>query len=183
MDAIETVSHDHRRMEQLFTDYDAAACDSDRRTVVKTLVRELSRHAELDELIIYPLAAELLSDGKQAVTDRFRTHTEIKYTLVALDKLVGDDALPRRAIDNLMSEMREQVEYHVQEDERDLLPRLGRQLEPDDIAEVGVVLELGRHFAPTRAHLNGPRQPPAPTLAAPVATAFDRLRDRLTGRP
>lgn len=183
MDAIETLSHDHRIVEQLLRDYDAATTDPERRTIVETLVRELSKHAILEELIIYPLAEKLLRDGDRAVTARLGTHSEMKYVLVALDRLMADSVLPRRAIDNLMAEMREQVGCHVKEDEGDLLPRLGRCLDRDELEEVGFVLELGRHFAPTRAHLNGPERPPALALATPVAGAFDRLQDRLSGRP
>ena len=50
MDALDVPAHDHRMVEQLFRDYHAAASDAQRRAVVELLVRELSRHAALEEL-------------------------------------------------------------------------------------------------------------------------------------
>jgi hypothetical protein len=55
MDAIELLCHDHRMVEQLFRDYRAAATDGQRRGVVEIIVRELSKHAALEELMFYPL--------------------------------------------------------------------------------------------------------------------------------
>ncbi len=56
MDAIELLKHDHRMVEQLFRDYQAAASDEQRRGVVEIVIRELSKHAALEELMVYPLA-------------------------------------------------------------------------------------------------------------------------------
>ena len=78
MDAIELLSHDHRMVEQLFRDYDAAASDSQRRGVVAILVRELSKHVALKELIVYPLARQVLPDGDNAVDERLKAHINVK---------------------------------------------------------------------------------------------------------
>jgi transcriptional antiterminator Rof (Rho-off) len=40
-DAIELLCHDHRMVEQLFRDYQAAASETQRREVVEIMVREL----------------------------------------------------------------------------------------------------------------------------------------------
>ena len=53
MDAVELLSHDHRMVEQLFRDYTAAASDTQRRGVVEIMIRELSKHAALEELLVY----------------------------------------------------------------------------------------------------------------------------------
>ena len=82
-----------------------------------------------------------------------------------------------------MAKMREQIEHRVSEDEGDLLPRLGAKLDQEALDEFGRLLEQGKHFAPTRAHINVPDRLPGLALAAPVAAALDRLRDRLEGRP
>jgi transcriptional antiterminator Rof (Rho-off) len=50
-DAIELLCHDHRMVEQLFRDYQAAASETQRRGVVEIMVRELSKHAALEELM------------------------------------------------------------------------------------------------------------------------------------
>ncbi|WP_143631331.1 hemerythrin domain-containing protein, partial [Streptomyces thermovulgaris] len=67
MDAIELLKHDHRRVEQLFRDYRAAASRTQRRAVVELMIRELSQHAALEEMMLYPLAKKVLPDGEQRV--------------------------------------------------------------------------------------------------------------------
>jgi len=51
------------------------------------------------------------------------------------------------------------------------------------LLELGEAIDEAKQTAPTRAHPHAPDQPPALTLAAPVAAVYDRLRDRLQGRP
>jgi hemerythrin superfamily protein len=117
VDAIELLKHDHRMVEQLFRDYDAAASDRQRRGVVEIAIRELSKHAALEELTVYPFARQLLPAG--AV----------------------------------------------------------------NVDELGQQLDKAKHTAPTRPHPMAPDQPPALAMAAPVAAIYDRVRNRLQGRP
>lgn len=47
----------------------------------------------------------------------------------------------------------------------------------------GQLLARSEHTAPTRPHPHAPAEPPALSLAGPVAAAHDRLRDPMQGRP
>ena len=180
MDAIDLLSHDHRMVEQLFRDYEAAASDTQRRGVVEMLIRELSKHAALVELIIYPLAKDVLPEGHSAVEERLNAHLNLKFILYALDKLPAED---REATDHLIAKLQQAVDKHVRTDERELLPKLRDALDQHALDELGYVLDQAKKVAPTRPHPHAPDQPPALVLAAPVAAAYDRLRDRSQGRP
>jgi hemerythrin superfamily protein len=87
MDAMELLCHDHRMVEQLFRDYQAARSDTQRRGVVEIVVRELSKHAALEELMFYPLAKKVLPDGQQEIDEHLAEHLSVKKTLLALDEL------------------------------------------------------------------------------------------------
>jgi hemerythrin superfamily protein len=179
MDAIELLCHDHRMVEQLFRDYRAAASDSQRRGVVEIMIRELSKHAALEELLVYPLARQVLPDGRREVDEHLAEHLSVKRTLTALDRLsAGDDQA-----DGLMAELQRDVEQHVREEEGELLPRLREAVDAQTLDELGRVLDQAKRSAPTRPHPHAPDQPPLLTLAAPVAAMYDRLRDRLQRRP
>ncbi|MFH9352135.1 hemerythrin domain-containing protein [Kitasatospora sp. NPDC017646] len=91
MDAIELLEHDHRMVEQLFRDYPAAASDTQRRGVVEVLIRELSEHAALEELMVYPLARKVLPDGDRLIDRHLAEHGGVKRSLLALDRLGRDD--------------------------------------------------------------------------------------------
>lgn len=179
MDALEVLTHDHRMVEQLFRDYHAAASDKQRRAVVELLVRELSKHAALEESMIYPLAKRVLDDGAQEVDEHLSEHMALKKTLLALDRLPEGD----ERTDDLVARLRRDVEEHVREVEGEFMPRIRAAVPQEDLAELGQLLEKAKRSAPTRPHPHAPDHPPALTLAGPVAAAYDRLRDRLQGRP
>ncbi|MFF4213073.1 hemerythrin domain-containing protein [Streptomyces sp. NPDC001796] len=179
MDAIELLMHDHRMVEQLFRDYHAAASAAQRRAVVETLVRELSKHAALEELMVYPLAKKVLSDGDQRIREHLSEHRAVKETLLALDKQSGDD----ERTSELMDELRREVEEHIREEEGELMPLLRDAVSEEELLRLGRLLARSKQTAPTRPHPNAPDEPPALAFAGPVAAAYDRLRDRLQGRP
>jgi hemerythrin superfamily protein len=86
VDAIELLKHDHRMVEQLFRDYDAAHSDAQRRGVVEIMIRELSKHAALEEITVYPFAKKYLGDAVD-VQQQLSEHMAVKETLTALDAL------------------------------------------------------------------------------------------------
>ncbi|MFF9219225.1 hemerythrin domain-containing protein [Streptomyces viridosporus] len=179
MDALDVLAHDHRMVEQLFRDYHAAASDGQRRAVVELLVRELSRHAALEELMVYPLARTALPDGRRLVDRRLDEHKALKRTLAELDRLDEGDA----RTDDLVARLRRDVEEHVREQETDFLPGLRAAVGQERLDALGRALVRAKRTAPTRPHPNAPDRPPALALAAPMAAAYDRVRDRLQGRP
>jgi ribosomal protein L31E len=183
MDAIQVLGYDHRVIEQLFHDYETAVSSSEHRRAAQILVRELSKHATVEKLIVYPLAKDVLPQEEHVLNERMKDYIAMEYALQALDRLLTDHSLPLEASNALIGEIRQLVQEHVREDEEILLPRLAENLDQRTLEEFGILLEQAKHFAPSRPHLNMPDEPPALALAAPVAAAFDRIRDRLQGRP
>ncbi|PRX50991.1 hemerythrin HHE cation binding domain-containing protein [Prauserella shujinwangii] len=179
MDAIELLAHDHRMVEQLFRDYHAAASAEQRRGVVQITVRELSKHAALEELMVYPLARKVLPDGAREIDEHLAEHRDVKKTLAALDTMPAGD----ERMDSLMAELRREVAEHVREEEGELLPKLRGALDQQALDELGEALDKAKRTAPTRPHPRAPDRPPGLTFAGPVAAIYDRLRDRLQGRP
>lgn len=183
MDAVELLKHDHRMVEQLFRDYRATGGppggERQRRGVVEIMVRELSKHAALEELMFYPFAKSVLPAGDHAVEDRLAGHRPIKELLLELDHLSPGDN--REA--GLMERLEAQVHQHVDADEGGLLPRVRDGADDVALAELGDEIDKAKQKAPTRPHPAAPDKPPALAMAAPVAAIYDRLRDRLQGRP
>jgi hemerythrin superfamily protein len=179
MDAVDLLEHDHRMVEQLFRDYTAAASEPQRRGVVEILVRELSKHAALEELMVYPLARKVLPDGAEEIDRHLAEHMAVKKLLLELDKLGPGDEQTQP----LMAELAGELTEHIREEETNLLPRLREHLDQQALDDLGAALDKGKHTAPTRPHPAAPTQPPALALAAPVAAIYDRMRDRLQGRP
>lgn len=177
MDAIELLMHDHRVVEQLFRDYRAAASGAQRRAVIESLVVELAEHGALEEFMIYPLAKRVLPGGEREIHACLAEHREAKKTLLALDKLSEGDERAGALVERL----RQEIEEHVRGEEGRLLPRLRAAVSQKELDELGQLLQQAKQTAPTRPHPHAPVEPPA--AAGSVTEAYDRLRDRLQGRP
>jgi hypothetical protein len=165
--------------EQLFRDYESSASETQRRGVMEIAIRELAKHAALEELAVYPLAREVLPDGAELVEQQLRGHTAIKNTLNALDHLPAGAPQERE----LAGRLRAEVTEHVQQQESRMLPALREAVDQQALDELGHYLDEAKRTAPTRPHIHAPDTPPVLTLAAPVAALLDRFRDRLQGRP
>jgi hemerythrin superfamily protein len=179
MDAIELLKHDHRMVEQLFRDYRAAASDQQRKGVIDILIRELAKHAAVEELLFYPLAKKVLPDGEAEIDHDLEEHMAVKEVLVRLDGMSPQD----ERLDGLVQQLQDDVLHHVEEEENDLMPKVRQHLDTDALRDLGEEIEKAKKTAPTRAHPGAPDEPPALALAAPLAAIYDRLRDRLQGRP
>ncbi|WP_180687419.1 hemerythrin domain-containing protein [Streptomyces gossypiisoli] len=179
MDGLEVLVHDHRMVEQLFRDYYSAASPTQRRAVVELLIRELSKHAALEELMVYPLARKSLPDGERLVDEHLGEHMAVKETLADLDRLGEDD----ERTDELIARLRRDVEEHVREEEGEFMPRLREAVDQQRLDELGRMLMRAKQTAPTRPHPHAPDRPPMLAFAGPVAAAYDRFRDRLQRRP
>lgn len=178
MNAIELLKHDHRMVEQLFRDYRAAASDGQRRGVAEILIRELSKHAAVEETLFYPFAVQVLGD-RVVVERELAGHLTLKQLLVDLNRTASGD----RGQDELMRRVESAVAEHVRDEEDELMPSLDAVTDEQALAELGQAIDDSKGRAPTRTHPHAPDRPPALTLAAPVASIYDRLRDRIQGRP
>lgn len=182
MDAIDMLKHDHRMVEQLFRDYQAAASPDQRRGVVDIMIRELSKHAAVEEEMFYPLASRVLPDGESRVRRHLDQHKHLKRDLAALDGL-HVQAADGTATDEALQRLQHDIARHVEQDERDLMPKVRAAVDEQALTELGSALDQAKHVAPTRPHPDAPDEPPALTLAAPIAAIYDRLRDRIAHRP
>lgn len=184
MDAIELLKHDHRMVEQLLRDYNATGGppggDEQRRGVVEIMVRELSKHAALEEVLFYPLAKQLLAgDGADAVDRSLEVHASVKTLLHQLDNLSAGDSKEAE----LMAQLGDAARRHITDDEQQLMPLVRDAADERALTELGDEIDKAKSTAPTRPHPHAPDEPPVLTMAAPVVAIYDRLRDRLQGRP
>jgi hemerythrin-like domain-containing protein len=156
-----------------------AASAAQRRGVVEIVIRELSKHAALEELLVYPLAKRLIPEMAEEVDEHLSEHMGMKRILAALDRLSAGDRRER----DLVAELKREVDQHVQEEEGRFFPTLRETLGRQALEDLGERIRQGKHSAPTRPHPHAPNEPPALAMAAPVAAAYDRVRDRLQRRP
>jgi hemerythrin superfamily protein len=178
VDAIQVVKRDHRVVEQLFKQFERAETagrPAELKRVVQKLVRELSIHAAVEEQILYPALRRIDAAIEDEVLEALEEHHLVKLTLLELDEMSPEDERYRAKVSVLI----ESVRHHVEEEEKDLLPRLAKAFAPRDRRELGTLLEEAKKGAPTHPHPGAPDTPPGNLLAGALSALLDRARDAL----
>lgn len=177
-DIVQVLTTDHREVEEIFTQLEAAP-DSDRRaTLVEQVTIELVRHSVAEEQWLYPTVREKLTDGDTLADHEIAEHAEVEQTLKDLENLPTDSAEYASKIRMLIADVR----HHVEDEETDLFPQLVAVCTPDELRDLGGKIETAKKTAPTRPHPSSPSTPPGNKILAPAAGLIDRIRDALTGR-
>ena len=88
--AIEMLRQDHRKVKQLFDEFEHAEKSQAKEQIVENTVRELEVHAALEEEIFYP-AAEKQINEKESIDEAREEHHVVKLIIGELKKMSADD--------------------------------------------------------------------------------------------
>ena len=134
-DVIDLLSEDHRKVEELFEDYESSKDDSDddrKAELVAMICLELTIHATVEEEIFYPAARAALDEEDADLLDEAEVeHSTVKILIADLADMQPSDAL----YDAKVKVLSEYVKHHVQEEEGEMFPSV-RESEMD-LAAVG----------------------------------------------
>src|SRR5438045_9646378 len=91
MDAIAVLKKDHQEAESLFKQFERAPKNRKkaRKRIVKEIVEELSRHADLEEQVFYPAVQEA-TKKEEPVSEALEEHALLKNMLKELAKVKPD---------------------------------------------------------------------------------------------
>jgi hemerythrin-like domain-containing protein len=173
LDAIAALKKDHQAVEQLFRKFERARGATERKRLSDRIVRELSVHAAIEEQLVYPQLRRRLDGGQGPVLVALEEHHLAKVALAEIEGLPGEDERFEAKVHVLI----ESVRRHVAEEERELLPAMRKLFKPDELADLGDLLQRAKRVAPTRPHPTAPDQPPANIVTTPAAAVMDRSRD------
>lgn len=177
-DAIELLTTDHREVEEFFKRYESAANDDGvAHHAAENIIRELSIHAAVEEMILYPLMRKTDSGNNGLVDHSLEEHQQVKELLSKVDGRPANDPEVRK----LFGELKAAVEEHVSEEEGKLFPALRSQVKAGELMALGEKMANAKAMAPTHPHPNAPNQPPGNIVAGPLAAMADKVRDLLKG--
>jgi hemerythrin superfamily protein len=111
-DAISVLKADHRKIEDLFTEFKEAKGAAQQKTLVQKICTELSAHTVIEEEIFYPacrgkVEEDLLNEG-------YVEHDGSKVLIAELLASAPDEEF----YDAKVKVLSEQIEHHVHEEER-----------------------------------------------------------------
>lgn len=174
-DAIAVLKQDHREVEDLFDRFERAGdgATKQKRKLVDQMIEALSRHASIEEQVLYPWAREYIEDEDDRVLEALEEHHVVKWLLWELEDLDPSD----ERFDAKVTVMAENVRHHVKEEEHELFSDLRDVATRAELLELGDALRAAKQKAPTRPHPRGADTPPFNVMAAPITSALDHARD------
>ena len=181
-DVIEILEHDHREVEQMFTELETlrGATSDDakarRKELAEQVTIELVRHSVAEEVLVYPQVEKKVS-AEEAEHAR-EEHAEAEETMHRLEKLDADDP----GFDAALAELMREIRHHIEDEEGQMFAHMRQVIDQDELVKLGARVEAFKKVAPTRPHPNVPNETLPRLAAGPMASLFDRMRDLATGR-
>jgi hypothetical protein len=159
-DFITLLTEDHRRVEQLFKQFDETADPE----VALQVCLELSVHSTIEEEMLYGLYSAKVDNAGAA--EARAEHQEAKDLIMALESMdpASDEFV------TTMTKLKTAVLHHVDEEERDMFPKMLAAL-PDTAPLLGD--EMAARKVEVEAQLRADRQvgmAPSTTTQKPVAS-------------
>ena len=135
MDAFELLMNDHRKVSEIFDRMESGEA-SLRRELFPRLKRELEIHAHVEETIFYPALKEH-EETRELVAEAYDEHAAVKDLLSEMETMTPGDG----GWDDLLAELRENVEHHVEEEEGELFEQARLVLSDEQVEEIGERIE------------------------------------------
>jgi hemerythrin superfamily protein len=112
-DAIALLKEDHRKVEELFKQFETARGEGRKEKLAREICLELSVHTALEEKIFYPAC-----DGKvdeDLLNESYVEHDAAKVLIAEIDAANGEGD---EYFDSKVKVLQEEIEHHVEEEEK-----------------------------------------------------------------
>jgi hemerythrin superfamily protein len=185
MNAITLLKNDHKTVEDLFKRFEKLGprAVKSKQDIVDRIVRELSIHAAIEEMVFYPAIREAVGGGDldKVVLESLEEHHIVKWVLLEIERM----SLSDERFDAKVRVLIENVRQHVEEEEKELFPQVNKTLGRGRLDELGEAMATLKKTAPTHPHPRSPDEPPGNLVAGAGAALVDKALDagrRLVGR-
>jgi hemerythrin superfamily protein len=142
--AIELLMADHRKVEDLFEQYEQEkeGDDDTKRGIAERICGELTVHAQVEEEIFYPWLRENLDEEEMDMVEEAQVeHNGAKDLIAQIQGATEIDA----KYDAKVKVLSEYIKHHVKEEEKEIFPEVSSEKEALD--------ELGEEMAARKAEL------------------------------
>ena len=175
MDAITLLKQDHKAVEKLFKQFEKTTAPAQQRKLAQRVIKELSVHAAIEEMLFYPAVRERVPKQEDTVLEALEEHHVVKWVLSELDDMKPD----HERFKAKMMVLIESVRHHVKEEESELFPEVRKAVKRKELAELGEALEKAKKVAPTSPHPRAPDTPPGNLVAGVAAGVVDKARTKV----
>lgn len=176
MNAISLLEKDHRTVEGIFDQLQKLKGEDSskkKKELCELLVKELSIHAAIEEMIFYPEVKKAIGEAKELVLESLEEHNVVKWELDAIQSMKVTDA----RFEAKIKVLRDAVMHHVEEEEQQLFPMVREVFTAQKLNDLGKRLDQAKKIAPTRPHPRAPSEPPGNIILGMGASVVDRAMD------
>ena len=133
--ALELLMADHRKVEDLFEQYDQEkeSDDGTRREIAQRICTELTIHAQVEEELFYPWLRENLDEDEMEMLEEAQVeHNTAKDLIAQIEAATDIDEVYNAKVKVLG----EYIKHHVQEEENEIFPEVrGEHEELDELGQ------------------------------------------------
>ena len=137
MNAIDLLEKQHREVEELFEEFEDAG-EGARKTkerLCQDISEQLAVHAEIEEKLFYPEAKQ--ENTEDLLRESVEEHLAVKRLLADIMEGGTDD----QQFMARMKVLKEQVEHHVDEEEKELFPKVRKSCSKEELEDLGRRME------------------------------------------
>lgn len=134
MNAVELLKKQHREVDALFKRFEKAKRDAEKETIFLEVAARLVAHDAIEREIFYPACERAL--GKvDPLMEGIAEHGLVEFSVYRADKGRGRDGF-----EYLVTSLKEMVEHHVEEEEKELLPKVQKTLSDAALEKLGAAM-------------------------------------------
>ncbi len=112
-DAIVLLREDHRKVEDLFKEFEKAKGDGRKENLARQICLELSVHAAIEEEIFYPACQGAVEE--ELLKESYVEHDAAKVLIAEIEAGRGESD---EFFDSKVKVLQEEIEHHVEEEEK-----------------------------------------------------------------
>jgi hemerythrin superfamily protein len=118
MDAIAVLKADHKMVDEMFTQFESAKSETEKRTLTAKIIMALKIHTQVEEEIFYPACRGEIEDD---MLDEAKVeHNSAKQLIAEIETMQPGEDL----YDAKVTVLGEYVRHHVQEEEKEMFPQV-----------------------------------------------------------
>jgi len=130
MNAIDLLKQQHKKTKAALDKASEGKLDA---KDSKKAADELVAHMVIEEHIFYPRIRELMKD---MVGESFEEHTVARFELARCLTARGDEQIKAR-----FTVLKELIEHHVEEEEKEMFPKVQKAVDKDELERLGTRME------------------------------------------
>jgi hemerythrin superfamily protein len=117
-DAVAMLRADHKKVSELFADFEKARAAPRKQALVRQICTELAVHAQVEEEIFYPAVKAALKD-KSLIPEAVVEQATMKDLIAQIEGVAPDGEM----YDAKVKVLSEYVKHHVKEEHTEMFPR------------------------------------------------------------